>query len=105
MHWDVVDAWYGVLLSCVSGAGIGLFPWAAGGSPFCCVAGDVLLALAFIVGVVTSGDAIAADSVVPLCVGGRGDNDKLVGFEASEPGVPEPSRRAGISVTADGPGG
>lgn len=104
MHWDVVDAWYGVLLSCVSGAGIGLLPWVAGGSLFCCVAGGVLLALPFIVGVVTSGDAIAGDSVVPLCVGGRVGNDKLIGFEASEPGVPEPSRRADICGTADGPG-
>lgn len=45
--------------------------------------------LAGVLGVVPSVDVIAADSVVPLCIGGRGGNDKFIGFEVSAAVVPE----------------
>ncbi len=49
----------------------------------------VVEGLAGILGVVPSVDVIAPDSVVPLCMGGRGGNDRFITFEVSAAVVPE----------------
>lgn len=74
-------------MSFSSAAGIGLLVWPVGGGLFCWIVVEVLV-LAGIVAVAAV-DAIAADSVVPLCIAGRGANEKLIAFEISQPAVPE----------------
>lgn len=74
-------------MSCSSVAGIGLLVWPVGGGLFCWIVVEVSV-LAGIVAVATV-DVTAADSVVPLCIAGRGATDKLIAFETSQPAVPE----------------
>lgn len=90
MHWNMGDPLYGVLLGFGSVAGVATLAWSACGGLFCWVVVVVVVeGLAGILGVVPSVDVIAPDSVVPLCMGGRGGNDRFITFEVSAAVVPE----------------
>lgn len=85
-------------MSASSAAGIGLLLWPVGGGLFCWIVVEVLV-LAGIVAVAAV-DVTAADSVVPLCIPGRGANDKSIAFEISQPVVPELSPWGSVRGTA-----